>query len=230
MGSTVLLVPAGTPVNSSWSHQSGCYSQLTLYCAGHCRHCAFPTFQGFPTIKFLYVSNGKIKSSAFNGGRSAKELVTFALDKVGVFQQQEQQQDTTAAAAAAARSSTSREGRTRHCTYELPGDRSHGRCEREALQPLGDPFISIDSSTATATATSVCNWARAAAESDVLRCDMLCCVMLCPRLVRLPSSSWVRSPLQVAAAAVRLVAAAAAVVAAAVVRAQVSTRPWPFVP
>lgn len=39
--------------------------------------------QGFPTIKFFYVSNGKIKSSAYQGGRSAKELVTFALDKVG---------------------------------------------------------------------------------------------------------------------------------------------------
>jgi hypothetical protein len=39
--------------------------------------------QGFPTIKFLYVSNGKIKSSNYQGGRSAKELVAFALDKVG---------------------------------------------------------------------------------------------------------------------------------------------------
>lgn len=45
--------------------------------------------QGFPTIKFFYVSNGKIKSSAYNGGRSAKEIVTFALDKV---RRQEQQQ------------------------------------------------------------------------------------------------------------------------------------------
>jgi hypothetical protein len=43
--------------------------------------CHHPS-QGFPTIKFLYVSNGKIKSSAYQGGRSAKELVTFALDKV----------------------------------------------------------------------------------------------------------------------------------------------------
>lgn len=39
--------------------------------------------QGFPTIKFFYVSDGKIKSSEFRGGRSAKDIVTFALDKVG---------------------------------------------------------------------------------------------------------------------------------------------------
>lgn len=39
--------------------------------------------QGFPTIKFFYVSGGKIKSSSYQGGRSAKELVSFALDKVG---------------------------------------------------------------------------------------------------------------------------------------------------
>lgn len=45
--------------------------------------------QGFPTIKFFYVSNGKIKSSAYNGGRSAKELVTFALDKVGTHSRQQ---------------------------------------------------------------------------------------------------------------------------------------------
>ncbi|GFR51819.1 hypothetical protein Agub_g14281 [Astrephomene gubernaculifera] len=39
--------------------------------------------QGFPTIKLLYVddASGAIKSVDYNGGRSAKELVTFALDK-----------------------------------------------------------------------------------------------------------------------------------------------------
>lgn len=64
---------------------------------------AVSLFQGFPTIKFFYVSNGKIKSSAYNGGRSAKELVTFALDKVG----------RLAAAEAAARNrSSSRSSRT----------------------------------------------------------------------------------------------------------------------
>ncbi|KAG2496699.1 hypothetical protein HYH03_005115 [Edaphochlamys debaryana] len=38
--------------------------------------------QGFPTIKLLYVDeSGSIKSTDYNGGRTAKELVTFALDK-----------------------------------------------------------------------------------------------------------------------------------------------------
>ncbi|GLI71386.1 hypothetical protein VaNZ11_016579 [Volvox africanus] len=39
--------------------------------------------QGFPTIKLLYVDDatGSIKSVDYNGGRTAKELVTFALDK-----------------------------------------------------------------------------------------------------------------------------------------------------
>ncbi|KAG2442054.1 hypothetical protein HYH02_009845 [Chlamydomonas schloesseri] len=39
--------------------------------------------QGFPTIKLLYVDNagGSVKSVDYNGGRTAKELVTFALDK-----------------------------------------------------------------------------------------------------------------------------------------------------
>lgn len=45
--------------------------------------CGVDVEQGFPTIKFFYVSNGKIKSSTYQGGRSAKELVTFAIDKVG---------------------------------------------------------------------------------------------------------------------------------------------------
>ncbi|EFJ45579.1 hypothetical protein VOLCADRAFT_105867 [Volvox carteri f. nagariensis] len=39
--------------------------------------------QGFPTIKLLYVDDatGSIKSLDYNGGRTAKDLVTFALDK-----------------------------------------------------------------------------------------------------------------------------------------------------
>ncbi len=38
---------------------------------------------GFPTIKFFYAgSDGSIKGVPYNGGRSAKELVTFAMDKV----------------------------------------------------------------------------------------------------------------------------------------------------
>lgn len=41
--------------------------------------------QGFPTIKLLYVddSSGSIKSVDYNGGRAAKDLVNWALDKVG---------------------------------------------------------------------------------------------------------------------------------------------------
>eukprot|EP00878_Enallax_costatus_P001518 GHUV01001669.1.p1 GENE.GHUV01001669.1~~GHUV01001669.1.p1 ORF type:complete len:459 (+),score=78.64 GHUV01001669.1:164-1540(+) len=41
--------------------------------------------QGFPTIKFFYVSDGKIKSSSYNGGRSAKEIVAFAMDKARAY-------------------------------------------------------------------------------------------------------------------------------------------------
>eukprot|EP00883_Tetradesmus_obliquus_P011814 jgi/Sobl393_1/4620/SZX79247.1 len=41
--------------------------------------------RGFPTIKFFYVSNGVIKSSDYNGGRSAKEIVAFAMDKAKAF-------------------------------------------------------------------------------------------------------------------------------------------------
>lgn len=39
--------------------------------------------QGFPTIKLLYVddSSGSIKSVDYNGGRAAKDLVNWALDK-----------------------------------------------------------------------------------------------------------------------------------------------------
>eukprot|EP00775_Hariotina_reticulata_P009043 gene9043-9214_t len=41
--------------------------------------------RGFPTIKFFYVQGGKIKSSDYNGGRSATELVSFALDKAKAY-------------------------------------------------------------------------------------------------------------------------------------------------
>eukprot|EP00882_Tetradesmus_deserticola_P021966 GHRQ01023825.1.p1 GENE.GHRQ01023825.1~~GHRQ01023825.1.p1 ORF type:complete len:259 (-),score=75.64 GHRQ01023825.1:10-786(-) len=41
--------------------------------------------RGFPTIKFFYVLNGAIKSSDYNGGRSAKELVAFAMDKAKAY-------------------------------------------------------------------------------------------------------------------------------------------------
>jgi protein disulfide-isomerase A6 len=37
--------------------------------------------KGFPTIKLLYVDGGKIKSSDYTGGRTAKEMIQFALDK-----------------------------------------------------------------------------------------------------------------------------------------------------
>ncbi len=36
---------------------------------------------GFPTIKLLYWSDGKIKSTAYEGQRTAKDMVAFALDK-----------------------------------------------------------------------------------------------------------------------------------------------------
>ncbi len=44
-----------------------------------------PSAQGFPTIKLLYVddASGNIKSADYNGGRAAKDLVNWALDKVG---------------------------------------------------------------------------------------------------------------------------------------------------
>jgi protein disulfide-isomerase A6 len=41
--------------------------------------------RGFPTIKFFYVSNGAIKSSDYNGGRSAKEIVAFAMEKAKAY-------------------------------------------------------------------------------------------------------------------------------------------------
>jgi protein disulfide-isomerase A6 len=41
--------------------------------------------RGFPTIKFFYVQNGAIKSSDYNGGRSAKEIVAFAMDKAKAY-------------------------------------------------------------------------------------------------------------------------------------------------
>lgn len=41
--------------------------------------------QGFPTIKLFYVSGGSIKSSSYNGGRSAKEIVAFAMDKARAY-------------------------------------------------------------------------------------------------------------------------------------------------
>ena len=37
--------------------------------------------QGFPTIKFVYYDSGKIKSVDYKGGRSAKEIVEFGMDK-----------------------------------------------------------------------------------------------------------------------------------------------------
>lgn len=42
--------------------------------------------QGFPTIKLFYVdNNGNIKSSDYNGQRSAKDIVTFAADKAKAY-------------------------------------------------------------------------------------------------------------------------------------------------
>lgn len=43
------------------------------------------SIRGFPTIKFFYVSDGKIKSSDYSGGRSAKEIVAFAMDKAKAY-------------------------------------------------------------------------------------------------------------------------------------------------
>eukprot|EP00983_Pelagomonas_calceolata_P045254 1139636-Pelagomonas_calceolata.AAC.6 len=40
--------------------------------------------QGFPTIKFVYADGDKIKTSDYNGQRSAKDLINFAFDKAKV--------------------------------------------------------------------------------------------------------------------------------------------------
>ena len=37
--------------------------------------------KGFPTIKLFYVDGGKIKSSDYQGGRTAKEMINFVVDK-----------------------------------------------------------------------------------------------------------------------------------------------------
>lgn len=37
--------------------------------------------QGFPTIKLMYSLDGKVKSQDYNGGRTAKDIVNFAMDK-----------------------------------------------------------------------------------------------------------------------------------------------------
>jgi hypothetical protein len=37
--------------------------------------------QGFPTIKFVYAEGDKLKSSDYNGNRSAKDMVLFAMEK-----------------------------------------------------------------------------------------------------------------------------------------------------
>ena len=37
--------------------------------------------KGFPTIKLFYVDGGKIKSSDYQGGRTAKEMINFVADK-----------------------------------------------------------------------------------------------------------------------------------------------------
>mmetsp|Transcript_11091 Transcript_11091/g.23921 ORF Transcript_11091/g.23921 Transcript_11091/m.23921 type:complete len:457 (+) Transcript_11091:59-1429(+) len=41
--------------------------------------------QGFPTIKLLYVENGQIKSTDYQGGRTAKDIVSFVMDKAKSF-------------------------------------------------------------------------------------------------------------------------------------------------
>eukprot|EP00879_Flechtneria_rotunda_P008753 GHRR01009167.1.p1 GENE.GHRR01009167.1~~GHRR01009167.1.p1 ORF type:complete len:415 (+),score=150.40 GHRR01009167.1:625-1869(+) len=41
--------------------------------------------QGFPTIKFFYVSGGSIKSSEYRGGRTAKDVVAFTMDKARAY-------------------------------------------------------------------------------------------------------------------------------------------------
>jgi hypothetical protein len=37
--------------------------------------------QGFPTIKFMYHDGSTIKAVDYKGGRTAKELITFGMDK-----------------------------------------------------------------------------------------------------------------------------------------------------
>ena len=41
--------------------------------------------QGFPTIKLMYAdASGKIKSSDYTGGRTAKDMVIYVADKAKV--------------------------------------------------------------------------------------------------------------------------------------------------
>jgi len=37
--------------------------------------------RGFPTIKLFYVRDGALKSSDYNGGRAARDIVAWAIDK-----------------------------------------------------------------------------------------------------------------------------------------------------
>ena len=37
--------------------------------------------QGFPTIKFMWTEGGKVKQQDYQGARTAKEIVAFAMDK-----------------------------------------------------------------------------------------------------------------------------------------------------
>ena len=36
---------------------------------------------GFPTIKFMYHDGTKVKAVDYNSGRTAKDIITFAMDK-----------------------------------------------------------------------------------------------------------------------------------------------------
>lgn len=40
--------------------------------------------QGFPTIKWMWMDGDKVKSSDYNGGRTAKDIINFAFDKAKV--------------------------------------------------------------------------------------------------------------------------------------------------
>ena len=37
--------------------------------------------QGFPTIKFMYYDSGKLKTVDYKGGRAAKDIIEFGMDK-----------------------------------------------------------------------------------------------------------------------------------------------------
>lgn len=51
----------------------------SVSCRSQCKCCHICFRTGFPTIKILYLKNGKLVSSDYNGGRTAADIVKAAL-------------------------------------------------------------------------------------------------------------------------------------------------------